>query len=172
MNKYNEIIGLNDYFQPAYDLTNEVGTYWKQFIPNEKFFAVLTSALNSLEGKRADEKKSLWLQGAYGTGKSHAVAVVKHLLFDESEEIKEFIGNFEDTQLKPRILNFRNKFRVFPVVIKGLSNVSDNRTFALVIETAVKDALKKNQIEISTKSDFERMIYQIESNPAISIGIK
>jgi len=166
VNKYNEIIGLNDYFQPAYDLTNEVGSYWKQFIPNEKFFAVLTSVLSSLEGHRADEKKSLWLQGNYGTGKSHAVAVVKHLLFDEPNEIQEFVENFEDAQLKSRILNFRNKFRVFPAVLKGLSNVSDNRTFSLVIETAIKDALRKNRIEVSTKSDFERMIYQIESNPA------
>jgi hypothetical protein len=163
--KYNEIIGLNDYFQPAYDLTDEVGNYWKQFITNDKFFDVLRGVLNSLEGQRPDEKKSIWLQGTYGTGKSHATAVIKHLLFDQESEIEEFIGNFGDTQLKSRMLNLRNRLRVFPVILKGTSNITDNRTFALSIEKAVKRALKQNNIEISTKSDFEKMIHQIETNP-------
>lgn len=165
VNKYHEIIGLYDYFQPTYDLTNEVADYWKQFVPNDKFFGILRGVLNSLESQQANEKKSLWLQGTYGTGKSHATAVIKHLLFDEADEIEEFTEKFEDTQLKSRILSFRDKFRVFPVVLKGLSNVTDNRTFALVIERAVKDALKRNRIEVSTRSDFEKMVYQIETNP-------
>ncbi|MBW2003213.1 MAG: hypothetical protein JRI72_01160 [Deltaproteobacteria bacterium] len=163
--KYNEIIGLNDYFQPAYDLTNEVGNYWKQFITNDKYFDVLRGVLSSLEGQRPDERKSIWLQGTYGTGKSHATAVIKHLLFDPKDEIGEFIGNFGDTQLKSRILNLRNQLRVFPVILKGTSNIIDNRTFTLSIEKAVKRALKQNNIKISTKSDFEKMIHQIETNP-------
>lgn len=163
--KYNQIIGLNDYFQPAYDLTNEVGSYWKQFITNDKFFDVLRGVLISLEGQRPDERKSIWLRGTYGTGKSHATAVIKHLLFDPKNEVEEFIGNFGDTQLKSRILNLRNRLRVFPVILKGTSNITDNRTFALSIEKAVKHALKHNNVEISTKSDFEKMIHQIETNP-------
>lgn len=163
--KYNEIIGLNDYFQPAYDLTNEVGNYWKQFITNDKFFDVLRGVLSSLEGQRPDERKSIWLQGTYGTGKSHATAVIKHLLFDPKNEVEEFIGNFGDTQLKSRILNLRDKSRVFPVILKGTSNITDNRTFTLVIEKAVKYALKQSKIEIFTKSDFEKMVHQIETNP-------
>ena len=163
--KYNQIVGLNDYFQPAYDLTNEVGNYWKQFITNDKFFDVLRGVLSSLEGQRPDERKSIWLRGTYGTGKSHATAVIKHLLFDPKNEVEEFIGNFGDTQLKSRILNLRNRLRVFPVILKGTSNITDNRTFALSIEKAVKRALKQNNIEISTKSDFEKMIHQIETNP-------
>jgi hypothetical protein len=164
--KYNEIIGLNDYFQPAYDLMNEVGRYWEQFITNDKFFHVLRGVLSSLEGQRPDERKSIWLRGTYGTGKSHATAVIKHLLFDPKNEVEEFIGNLGDTQLKSRLLNLRDKLRVFPVILKGTSNITDNRTFALVIERAVKSALKQNNIEISTKSDFEKMIYQISTNPA------
>jgi len=163
--KYNEIIELNDYFQPAYDLTNETGNYWEQFITNDKFFDVLRGVLSSLEGQRPDERKSIWLQGTYGTGKSHATAVIKHLLFDPEIETGEFIGNFGDTQLKSRILSLRDKLRVFPVILKGTSNITDNRTFALVIERAVKSALKQNNIEINTKSDFEKMIYQISTNP-------
>jgi len=164
--KYREIIGLHEYFQPAYDITNEVGGYWKQFIPNRKFFKAFTQTLNSLESNRADEKKSLWLQGTYGTGKSHVTAVIKHLLYDEFGSIKEYIENFEDIQLKHRLINFRENYKVFPVVLKGTSNITDNRTFALEIEKAVKSNLEKENISIATKSDFDEIIYQIEENPA------
>jgi len=164
--RYNEIIGLHDYFQPNYDLTNEVGTYWKQFIPNKKFFDALSKTLNSIESGNPDESKSLWLQGTYGTGKSHATAVIKHLLYDAGDEISDYIENLEDAQLKFRLKSFRQNKKVFPVVLKGTSSIVDNRTFALVIEKAVKNELRKEKIEISTKSDFEKLIYQIEENPA------
>ena len=164
--KYSEIIGLNDYFQPVYDITNEIGTYWKQFIPNEKFYTILSEVLTSLEASTAEHRKSIWLQGTYGTGKSHAVAVVKHLLWDYSEDIEDFIDGFTNTQIRERIRNFRKGHRVFPVVLKGASNITDNRTFALVVERAVKEALKQHDISISTPGDFEKMVYQVRVNPA------
>jgi len=164
--KYSEIIGLNDYFQPVYDITNEIGTYWKQFIPTDKFYNTLSEVLTSLESSTAEHRKSIWLQGTYGTGKSHAVAVVKHLLWDDFENVEDFIDGFTNTQIRERIRNFRKGYRVFPVVLKGASIVTDNRTFALVVERAVKEALKQNNISISTQGDFEKMVYQVRDNPA------
>ena len=161
--RYGEIIELNDYFQPVYDLENEIGTYWKQFIPNEKFYKVLSETMNSLENSKPEERKSIWLQGAYGTGKSHATAVIKHLLFDGLDEINDFIENLEE-QIKFKIKNFRKNKKVFPVVLKGTSSVIDNRTFALVLEKAVKNALKKEGIELITKTDFDKMITKLKSD--------
>ena len=165
MEKYIDIIGLNDFFQPAYDLENELQDYWKQFIPNDKFYKALVEVLNSLEGHHPDEKKSLWLQGTYGTGKSHATAVIKHVLFDNTDETKEFIDTFEKPQLKAKLKNFRKKSSVFPVILKGTSGVTNNRTFALVIQRAVKNALCQYNINVSVKSDFETYIHHIENNP-------
>lgn len=162
--RYEEIIELNDYFQPVYDLENEVGTYWKQFIPNEKFYKVLSETINSLtESSKPEEKKSIWLQGAYGTGKSHVASVIKHLLFDDLEEINDFIESLED-QIEFKLKNFRKSKRAFPVVLKGTSSIIDNRTFALVIEKAVKNSLKKEGFEIATKTDFDRMITKLKSD--------
>lgn len=161
--KYEEILELNDYFQPVYDLENEIGTYWKQFIPNEKFYKVLLETINSLESSKPEERKSIWFQGSYGTGKSHATAVVKHLLFDDLDEIDDFIENLEE-QIKFKIKNFRKNKRVFPVVLKGTSSVVDNRTFALVLEKSVKNALKKEGIELVTKTDFDKMITKLKSD--------
>lgn len=168
MDTYSQIIGLHEYFQPAYDLEDEQQGYWKRFIPNDKFFAVLRGVLNSLEGQTPDERKSLWLQGTYGTGKSHATAVVKHLLFDAGADIEQYLSQnstFEDAQLKSRVLRFREKQRVFPVVLKGIYRISDSGSFALALEKAVKLSLRQHHIDVHTKSDFEMMAETIRQNP-------
>jgi hypothetical protein len=161
--RYVEIVGLNDYFQPVYDLENETKTYWKQFVPNEKFYRVLSETINSLDSSKPEERKSIWLQGTYGTGKSHATAVVKHLLFDELNEIKDFVDNLEE-QVKFKIRNFRKNRRVFPVVLKGTSSITDNRKFALVIERAVKNALKREGIDLATKTDFDKVLAKLKGD--------
>lgn len=160
---YDEIIELHDYFQPVYDLENEVRSYWKQFITNEKFERVLLETINSLESNEPKDRKSIWLQGTYGTGKTHATAVVKHILFDSFHEIEDFIENL-DEQIKFKIKNFRKSKRVFPVVLKGTYSISNSRTLALVIEKGVKNALKKEGIELVTKTDFDKMIAKLESD--------
>ena len=75
--KYNEFIHLNEDFIPVFDLENdESDKLWHLFIPNTKFHKVLTAAIDSLNVN--NQKKPVWLQGTYGTGKSHATSVVKH----------------------------------------------------------------------------------------------
>jgi uncharacterized protein (DUF1697 family) len=162
--RYSEIIGLHDYFESYYDLTNEHKTYWMRFIPNEKFNNILKTTVGSLEASQSAERKSILIQGAYGTGKSHASAVVKHLLWDDSGHIEEYLKTL-DVQLREKVRNFRKTKKVLPVVLKGIANITDNRTFSLAVEKALKDALKANNVEVQTESDFEKMVLQIKDNP-------
>jgi hypothetical protein len=163
--RYIDILTLNEDFQPVYDIENERRNGWKAFIPHRRFLDILNIILNSLESKNPKERKSVWMQGTYGTGKSHATAVIEHLLWDDTKETEDFIENLNNPQIKERILNFRKGNRVFPVILKGASGITDNRTFTLVVERAVKDAIKKQGICISTKSDFEKWIQHIRENP-------
>jgi DNA replication protein DnaC len=162
--KYCDIIGLPDYFESYFDMTSEHKDYWMRFVPNERFNNILRTTIDSLESLDTDKRKSIFMQGTFGTGKSHAAAVIKHLLWDDLEVVNKYITRLE-MQLRARVLNFRHSKRVFPVILKGISNITDNRTFSLAIEKAVKDALKSNKIKIQTESDFEKMIYQITKNP-------
>jgi len=38
--KFSEIVSLQDYFQPVFNMENETGDYWKQFIPNDRFYEI------------------------------------------------------------------------------------------------------------------------------------
>lgn len=166
--KYKEILELYDYFQPTYDITNEKQDYWKQFIPTQDFMEILKTLLNSLEVNNPKEKRSLWIQGAYGTGKSHATGVIKHLLSDPVESISDFIEKIPNAQLVAHLRNFREENRVFPVAIKGLSGIYDHKTLKLTIEKNLKDALKKEGINLVTKDEFQKYIELIDNAYYIS----
>jgi hypothetical protein len=164
MNNYNEIIELNKFFKPYYDLTSEEENYWKTFIPNEQFYNALRITLLAIENDNLSEHSSIWMQGTYGTGKSFATAVIKNLLFKGSDEIDEFIEQFTDIQLKHKLLAYRENNKVFPIVIKGTGAIRDVATFSLEIEKSVIRSLENEGIKIKTKSDFERMIDIINHN--------
>ncbi len=164
MNNYKEIIELNKFFKPYYDLTAEENDFWKSFIPNQQFYKSLSKALASIESTNPKDRLSLWMQGTYGTGKSFATAVIKNLLFNNLDNIDEFLEKIENPQLKLRLKKFRKNNRVFPVVLKGTGEIRDNSTFSYEIEKAVKNALDKAEIIIKTQTDFDRMIMVIENN--------
>ena len=163
--KYEEIIGLYEYFQPAVDITEERGDYWKRFFPTKDFLDVLRTFLTALESKDAN-RKSIWLQGSYGTGKTHATTVIKHLLWDPMEEIEDFVEKL-DPQVREKLRNFRKEKRVFPVVLKGISGIKDVKSFDLLLDKAVKEALQREKIEINTESEFEKYINHIQNTPYV-----
>ena len=102
--KYLDIIGVQNYFRDVYDITDEPVDYWKQFIPTEKFYDVLNATLENLE---SSEPKNIWVQGTYGTGKSHSSAVIMHMLWNGLADIEAYI-NLLRPQIKMRLKNFRN----------------------------------------------------------------
>jgi hypothetical protein len=163
--KFSEIIGLQEYFQPVFNMENETGSYWKQFIPNEKFYEILNKTLLAVNSADIKNKLSIWLVGRYGTGKSHASSVIKHLLWDDLESINDYLDNsISKIEVKEKIKAFRQEKKIFPVVLKGGGNVIDARTLSLEIERAVKKSLRQNNINITTKSDFDKIIEKINDN--------
>lgn len=85
--KYSDAIRIRE-TKSAYSIQNEESNEWKNFIPNEQFNSILNTVLDSVSNKLVDAHKSFWLEGTYGTGKSHAAAVIKHLLCDPAKKSK------------------------------------------------------------------------------------
>jgi len=163
--KYSEIIGLQEYFHPVFNIENETINYWKQFIPNEQFYEVLRKTLSAIDTSEPSLRKSIWIQGTFGTGKSHAASVIKHLLFDDFKEVEDYINeNIDDSSLKSKIKNYRVKNKLMPIVLKGLGSISNSRTFALQIEKAVRTSPGFKDLGIVTIFDFDRLIEMVNSS--------
>jgi len=162
--KYSEIIGLQEYFHPVFNIENETFNYWKQFIPNDQFYEVLRKTLSAIDTSEPSLRKSIWIQGTFGTGKSHAASVIKHLLYDDYAEVENYIDqNIDDSSLKSKLKNYRSNNRLMPIVLKGLGSISDSRTFALQIEKAVRTSPGFKDLGIVTTSDFDRLIEKVNS---------
>lgn len=160
--KYSEIIGIEPFFDSTFNMTEEKKNYWKQFITNEKFESNLKEIVNAFTSLTGDQHKSIWVQGTYGTGKSHSTAVIKHLLSDDLEDITDYIDKLSNPQLKGMLINFRKKERVFPVVLKGTYSIVDTEELKYTIQRAVAQQLGDAGISITVKSDFQAVIEMLE----------
>ena len=156
--RYSDIIGIEPFFDSTFNMTEERENYWKQFITNEKFESNLKEVVNAFTSTINDQRKSIWIQGTYGTGKSHSTAVIKHLLSDDIDSISDYIEKLSDPQLKARLIGFRKKERVFPVVLKGTYSIVDTEELKYTIQRAVSKQLKEAGVNIAVKSDFQAVI--------------
>ena len=166
--KYSDFIALQDYFHPVFNLQNETQDYWKQFIPTMQFYTLLGKTIDAVSSNQSANRKSIWVKGTFGTGKSHAGSVVKHLLCNDLNEIADYI---EDrillAELKSRLLSLRKTKHLFPVVLKGTENgkIYDMRSFRLTLERIIKESLRKAGHNTTVQSDYERAIEYLESTP-------
>ena len=101
--KYSEIISVEKHFKSAFDITSDSGEAWKTFISNERFENNLSQIINCFTSPVFNNRKSVWIQGTYGTGKSHSLSVIKHLLCDDYGDIEDYIPRINRSQLSSRI---------------------------------------------------------------------
>ena len=103
MAKYREYFDIDpEYFpQVNKDIIESQPDLWKKFYPHETFVRLVKDTISILSRK---QKVSLWVEGAYGTGKSHAVLTLKKLLEASEEDTKQYFEKFQD-QLSNELFN-------------------------------------------------------------------
>lgn len=156
--KFSDIIDVERHFKSAFDITSDTGESWKTFISNEKFENNVNQIINCFTSPILNKRNSIWIQGTYGTGKSHSLAVIKHLLCDEYSAIEDYLPKLNKVQLRSTISNFRHGKKAFPIVLKGVYAITDVADLTYTIQQQVSMALKNAGIEITTKTDFQSVI--------------
>lgn len=167
---YNDIIRKRS-GRAAYSIEEEKGNQWASFIPNEQFNTVLRTVLRSVRGNDIDSHKSFWINGTYGTGKSHAVAVISHLLCDPIDDIKEWVDYEYSAEkfklIREQIYLLRQNKRLLPVKIEGLMDMAHVADLPLVLQSAVIKALNEQDIECAVDTDFDELITHVRENEVI-----
>lgn len=168
--KYSDIVNLRA-MRPAYNIQEERQGEWTTFIANDQFNGILGRMIKAVRNNDADNHKSVWIAGTYGTGKSHAGAVLKHLFCDPIDDIREYV---EDEYRKDKyavlrnaLLNVREGKRLFPVNLYGQQSIAHEEDLSLQMQREIKDALHKAGIEITVKTDFDSLVEHIDEQPAI-----
>ena len=166
MAKYSDYITMQNFID-VYDITAERNKdAWKSFIPTNQFCDLLRRSLDALTSAEDSKRKGVWVRGTFGTGKSHASAVIKHLFCDDEPDIQDYYAHIEDKALRERIKAFRSNKRYFPVIIKGVEGAYDVPRFKLTIQREVKRSLiSAGHKNLYVHSDFETAIEWMQNNP-------
>ena len=168
--KYSDIVTLRQ-MRPAYNIQEEGHDEWKTFIANDQFNDILNRMIKAVRNNDADNHKSLWIAGTYGTGKSHAGAVLKHLFCDPVDEILEYIEEEykkdKYAMLRNAVLQVRQQKRLFPVNLYGQQSIAHEEDLSLQLQKEISNALTKAGIDIVVRTDFDTLVQHIDEQPAI-----
>lgn len=133
---------------------------WLGFYPHQSFIDFLRSVLEQMERCQ----KSVWLTGAYGTGKTYAALVLQKLFNDSDDNIKEWFLKRKqqfpaDTIFKS--LQKQRKSRVLAVFETGSDATGAKEQFLVRIEQAIVRVLQDRQMVIPPKGDLDKIIERI-----------
>ena len=91
---YRDYFDIDPEYFPQVDkkIIDTVPDLWKKFYPHPSFVTLLKVTVDVLKRKH---KLSIWVDGAYGTGKSHAVLTLKKLIEADPEETEPYFDKYK-----------------------------------------------------------------------------
>ena len=142
-NMYCEYFDVNETYFPCIDEsainTGEVD--WNSTYPHETFIGLLGSVDKMLGGTT---KRSIWIHGAYGTGKSRCVYALKRILEVPEEDVRAYWDRYEplkkNTALLEKLLGHKEHGIVTAYRYASGSITSPQQLF-LAVQESVRAAL-------------------------------
>ncbi len=121
---------------------------WKKFYPHETFVKLVKDAISVISRK---QKLSLLVEGAYGTGKSHAVLTLKKLLDATEEDTKAYFEKYKSelgTDLYNKFQEIKSgEEKILTVHRYGSSSIHGDNELVFAIQQSIVDAMKKAGIK-------------------------
>lgn len=142
-----------DYFNidPKYyaavteQLIKDGSVSWTGFYPHPTFIKLLETTYNVLSKKA---NRSIWVEGAYGTGKSHAALTVKSLIDCTDQELIKYFADFGLSQdLKDKFLSVKNSGTILTVHRIGTSSINNDSDLIVAIQQSIIHALEEKGIK-------------------------
>lgn len=167
--RYSDFIRMQADFQPVYDITAERSAdSWQSFIPTAQFCRLLSQTLTAMTSNEQSKRRSMWLRGTFGTGKSHASAVIKHLLSAPLDAIENYIESIPDVSLREQLRAVRKQKRFFAVTLKGVEKAYDVPRFKLSLQHATLKALRDaGHTGVIIHSDFAEALKYVDQHENI-----
>ncbi len=147
LEKYRHYFDIDPDYFPAVNeaVITKNPEVWKKFFPHETFVKLLKNTISVLERK---QKLCLWVEGAYGTGKSHAVHTLKKLLDSSEEETREYFQRHKlDNDLCNRFQAVKSSGRILTVHRYGSATIRSDHNLVFAIQESIEKALVDAGIE-------------------------
>lgn len=152
-----------DYF-PQVDkkIIDTVPDLWKKFYPHPSFVNLLKATTDVLKRKY---KLSVWVDGAYGTGKSHAVLTLKKLLEASEEETKAYFEKYGlDNFLCKDLMAQKEAGKILVCHRYGSSDISNDTDLIVALQEGIEKALADNGIENQANTSLKNSLIRYFEN--------
>lgn len=148
-NKYREYFDIDEnYFPQVNDSTIAAAgpDFWKQTYPHQTFIEMLIKMERVLSRL---ENRSLWIEGAYGTGKSQCAYALKKILDVPEEKLSEYWNLYDPLKKKPdllkKILGHKEK-GIVTVYRYASGEIGSPRDLFFAVQESVKAVLKEKNL--------------------------
>lgn len=150
--KYRHYFNIDPEYFPQINeaIINKKPEIWKKYYPHETFVKLLKDTVSVLSRQ---QKLSIWVEGAYGTGKSHAVLTLKKLLDASEEDTRAYFAKYPQ-QLSNDLCNQFQRLKsdskkIITVHRYGSSNINDDNNLVFALQESIEQALMAEGIEHS-----------------------
>ena len=168
---YSEYIKVDPNFIPVFS-RNSDKTYpdkWQSFYPHASFKKILKDVVETLEKSNETKDRSIWMSGAYGTGKTYASFVIKHILEDSIDSISPyFLQNGMETLLS-RVKGVRSKGRILVVQRSASAGINtQDKLFNAIVES-VRKAVADADLSYTGAESLSEKVLTMLKNPETSV---
>lgn len=141
--KYRQFFEIDEKYFPCIDDSAILaGAPWKNTYPHETFIGLLKSVERMLGGTT---KRSVWIHGAYGTGKSQCAYALKKILEVPESELKEYWDMYEplrnNQDLLQKLLGHKER-KILTVYRYASGGITTPRDLFFAIQESIKSAME------------------------------
>lgn len=145
MANYDRYIELDPRYESVVDLKSDERNpnLWQDYIVHNDMAIAMDKICESLKNENKDARRSFWVHGTYGTGKSYSAIVIKHLFEDDITKIEPFLEKPRISQYKNRFSSIREKGGFLVVWRSGATDIMNGMQLLMAAEMSIRDGLKR-----------------------------
>jgi len=145
MAKYSSYIELSPHYESVVDIDSETRfpDMWQEYIVHEDMRDAIDKICDSIKYESLDQRRSFWIHGTYGTGKSYAAIVLKHLFEDNTENIRKFLSRQMLVPYREKFMAIREKGDFLVVWKSQATDIKSGTQLMMTMEIAIRQKLKE-----------------------------
>lgn len=164
--KYCEYFDVNEKYFPCIDESaiNSVAA-WDTTYPHQTFIDLLNRTEKMLSG---NTNRSIWIHGAYGTGKSQCAYTLKKLLEVPEAEVRNYWNKFEPLKKNPVLLEKLIGHKAQGIVTAyryASGSISTPQQLFFAVQESIKKALDVHEVSYKGENSLKESVISWLEDP-------
>ncbi len=164
--KYCEYFDVNEKYFPCIDESAiNSGAAWDTTYPHQTFVDLLNRTEKMLSG---NTNRSIWIHGAYGTGKSQCAYTLKKLLEVPETEVRNYWNKFEPLKKNPVLLEKLIGHKAQGIVTAyryASGSISTPQQLFFAVQESIKKALDVHEVSYKGENSLKESVISWLEDP-------